>query len=281
MRRILTLLLGSLLLLSKEIAATDYLPWYGDPFVLTLKAATRFALYPELQTGKGTKEFGSCDGYLDLGASLAVFDNWSLEAEVVSSDNRTFTHRGIKGNNRYIGVDEIAITGKHLWLSDVVGDPTSLSTGIKVSQVFKYARRSLSAFYHGGIQGEVHVAVGKEMVCQQFWTSRWYALGAVGMADLGSAWIRGDAGWQVNYWDLHRAQLFLKTLWGCGGNSINPYRMFHGYGPIQHQSIDLGCGYEYIFPYRISLAINCAYRVYARNAPKKNSTLECIFLYPF
>lgn len=269
------------LILHLTVGATDYLPWYGAPFQLETKADVRLEIYPELQTGSGTKDFSSCDGYLDLGASLAVFDNYSLEIEIVSSDNRNFTRQGIHGTNRYIGVDSILVTGKHLWFSDVVGDPVSLSTGITLSQVFKYARRSLSGFYHGGIQGEAHVAIGKEMDCLQFWTSRWWALGAIGIADIGSPWLRAEAGWQVNWWDRHRAQVFLKTLWGCGENNINPYRTFHGYGPIHHQSIDAGIGYSFGFEYGIWANVEYAYRIYAINCPKKNNHVLLSLLYPF
>lgn len=159
-------------------------------------------------------------------------------------------------------------------------DPVSLTGGITISQVFKPGLRNLSSFNHGGIQAEGHVAVGKEYSCMQFWTSRLWGVVGFGLADMGSPWILANAAWEHNWWNNHHAQLYVRTLWGLGHNSLSLCDNFRGYGPIGHHSVDIGARYSYLFCNGANLSAEYGFRVYARDCPRAVNIISIIFFYP-
>ena len=128
---------------------------------------------------------------------------------------------------------------------------------------------------------EGHVAVGKEFECRQFWTSRIWGMGAVGIGDVGSVWVKGDLVWEHNWWDRQQCSLFTHTLWGLGEKRLNLAIPFKGYGSIAHQSVDLGGRYAYFFECGITLHVEYAYRVYARNCPERTSIASIGLKYDF
>lgn len=249
---------------------TEFSPWFGNVLELDAQAACTANGYRSISTGHGTKHRSSCDTFFDLSASLAYRENLSFELEAVAADT---SHDGF-------GMDSILFTARTCWMNDITAeDPISLTGGLTVSQVFKPGLRDLSSFHHGGIQCEAHLAAGKEYSCMQFWTSRLWGVFGAGIADLGSVWVRGNVVWEHNWWNNHQAQVFVRTLWGLGHDSLN-LRHFRGYGPIAHQSVDLGGRYSYLFCTGASLSLEYGYRVYGRNCPKGVSIVSLNIFYP-
>lgn len=267
--RVLTSTLLILLINMTPLYSIERLPWFGEVYDINTIAKSSCHLYSSVNSNNRTKHHAACDYFLTLGASGVYSEDVALEIEATASN----------GINRHFGMDAINFTGRYLWLNDSIDDPISLTTGLTLSQVFKQGLHNLSAFHHGGIEGELHVALGKEMPCLQFWTSRLWGAVGIGIADMGSPWLRGDVRWEFNYWDIHRCELFLNTLWGCGGNALN-VNHFKGYGPIAHRSIDAGIGYSYGFGYGIYFKAEYAFRVYARNCPQNANIIALHLLYP-
>lgn len=250
--------------------ATDLKPWYSRYLEIQPKATYLYQHYNSINDGHHNASRTSNNNFLTLSVGGA-YDIYSVELETTLAA----TH------HRSFGFCDFKLTGRYQWLDDVVGDPVSLVTGVTVIQDFKIARNDISCFYHGGIEGEFHVAVGREKVCEQFWTSRWWGVGVFGIADIGSPWIRADLGWDRNWWDVHEIGLRMYTLWGLGGERLNLEKHFHGYGPIHHQSIDLCINYHYHSECYGIFGAGYAYRVYARNCPSYVNMVELSYLYPF
>lgn len=259
-----------LLLFPAFAQSTELAPWYSRYLELQPQAEYRFQAYNTLNTKHGHKHRIARDNYLTLSLSGA-YDVYSVELETTFASTRHVS----------ACLADARLTGRYQWLDDVLGDPVSLVTGVTAIQTLKIARHDLSNFYHGGIEGEFHLAVGRETSCQQFWISRLWGLFAIGVADLGSPWIRADVAWDHNGWDDHEFSLFARSLWGLGGENLNLEKRFKGYGPIAHQSIDLGIRYSFLLENGGFVGIGYSYRVYANNCPRCVNQCYASLLYPF
>ncbi len=262
---------GCFLCVLGPLSGTELKPWFGPELVPQIEAEAIVQIFEEVDTRDGDEKYASCDFFIDLGALIAPTADTSVELEVIGADTRSHS----------FGADTIKLTGRYLWLNDVVGDLVSLSTGISIAQVFKPFSRDLAVFHNGGIEGELHVAIGKEAVCQAFWTSRWWGVLGVGIGDLGSPMCRADLHYDWNWWDRHHCGIFLHSLWGLGSRDLHSVKHFHGYGPIRHQSVDLGVSYTFCFQYDIFLEAEYLYRAYAKNCPSNASIIFLRFVYPF
>lgn len=248
---------------------TELKPWYPRYLEIQPQAECVYRHYPTIRTGDGTYHHSTDDEFLHL-SLLGAYDKYCVEIESTFAATR----------HRTFGFCDVRLTGRYQILDDVVGDPLSLVLGATIIQSCKIAVHDISCFYHGDIAAEFTLAAGKEVICEQFWTSRAWAVAGMGCADVGSPWIRGDLGWEHNFYDSHQLELWLHSIWGLGGNNLHPYH-FRGYGPIEHGSIDLGIEYRYVFECGPVLGLGYSYRVYAWNFPSYANTLNISFLYPF
>jgi len=264
-------LLFCLLTLTFPLAATEFSPWLPMKYDVNVRGALLGQAYSSLDAVCGNTHKPACDLFAFFSVDGAPCEDTDVEIEFVASDTRY----------KNFGFDAFKLTGRIQLMNDIPGDdPISLTTGLTISAVTKPALHDLSSFYHGRIQAEVHVAYGKEFECKQFWASRTWAVVGLGLADAGSAWMRGNLIWEKNWWDLHRVKVFANSLWGFGKSRLNLSRHFKGYGSINHQSVDVGLGYAYVMPHRIELAADYSYRIYARNCPRGVSLFKVSYLYP-
>jgi len=269
MRRFCSLLFLTALYVAAPLAATDLKPWFG-PARIEGHLSNTIQYYPSVDTKKGSSYRSDCDDFIDFSLAGAFLDRFAIELEAVTAVTR----------HRAFGFDSVLLTGRYLWMNDIVDDPVSLTTGVTVSQVFKPSKHDIAVFHHGGIECEVHAAVGKEMSCMQFWTSRWWAVAGIGIADQGYPWLRANIDWEKNWCDAHRLRVFAHSLWGLGYKNLHSAYHFKGYGPIRHQTIDFGLRYTKGFDYDIDLGFEYAYRVYAHNCPEKVNLFMVTLFYP-
>lgn len=267
---IVPILLTLFLSISSALTALELKPWFSPMFEPQARAEPRFQFFRFVDTERGFKKYSSTDYFLDLELYSTLWQNWSVELEGMLAATR----------HRSFGFDSLSLTGRYLWWDDVVGDPLSVTTGLTLYKVFKPSRHDLAIFHHGGVECELHVAAGKEFSCQHYWLSRAWVVGGVGFGDSGSPWLRLDAHWEHNCWDAHHLRFSLCSLWGMGTRSLKQVRHFHGYGPIQHQTVDAGLQYSWIFAHEISLSAAYFFRLYACNAPVYASTLLFKLDYP-
>lgn len=265
-------LLFSLLILVFPLAATEFSPWLPRKYDINLKATLLCQAYSSLDAVCRDTHKPAADFFAFLAAEGAPCEDTDVELECVASDTRY----------KSFGFDAFKLTGRYQLMNDISEEhPIALTAGMTIFAVTKPALHDLSSFYHGRVQGEIHIAYGKEIPCKQFWASRTWAVVGLGLAEVGSAWMRGNVVWEKNWCDSHRFKLFVNSLWGFGKSRLNLSRHFKGYGPINHQSVDIGLGYTHVMPYRIELVADYSYRVYARNCPKGVSIFQVSYLYPF
>jgi hypothetical protein len=252
------------------LSATEYSPWYTRYLEIQPEISYAYQFYNSIAVANKSKRYPANNHFLQMSLSGA-YDRWSLEFETNFAATR----------HRTFGFSDVRLTARYQWLDDILGDFASVVTGFTAIQDVKIAKNDISCFYHGLLEGELHLAIGKETSCEQFWTSRLWGVVGIGVADQGSPWLRGHLYWGHNGWDIHEMNIGLLSLWGLGGNNLNVYKPFRGYGSISHYSIDLNLNYRYAFSYGGILGANYSYRIYAYNCPCHVNTFEVNIIYPF
>jgi hypothetical protein len=249
--------------------ATELKPWYGDPLVINARFTSAYQHYSRVAKNHHPVHHSSDDLFQVLSVETSLFE-YGLEGELYLA----------KTHHRSFGLDSFKLTGRYQILNNDLGDPVSLILGASLIAVDRWARDDLSVFHHGGTEGEFTVSVGNEVICEDIWLSRWWCVGGLGLGDTGSPWIRGDASYEKRFYTRHFLRLTVDTLWGLGHSNLHVHD-FDGYGPIQHQSVDLTLRYAYQFDYLGELSCSYSYRLFARNAPLEANRFQVTYLYPF
>lgn len=260
----------SSILLPACLAATDLKPWFPRSLEFQPRFTYLHQQYTEVDTGRGVCCKRSKDDFYTASLELAY-------AEYCGEIETTFAGTG----SHHLGPEDVSLTLRYQLFDDVIGDPVSLVAGVTLSQVFSLALKDISTFYHGTAQGEIHAAIGRECSTWTTWSSRWWVVGAFGAGDHGSPWIRGEAAWEKNILEMQQVRFFIHTLYGLGRNDLELNVPFEGYGPIRHQSVDVGLQYRYTFDCDSILSAGFIRRVYSRNCPKDVNIYFVRYLYPF
>ncbi len=248
----------------------EYRPWIGNYLEFEWNSTLRFQAFQDLAAGSHRFPYASDDFFLTTSLALAAKPDFSLDVEATAA--RTRRQSG--------SIDQIRLNGRIVWLDDIVGDPVTLTTGAGFIQAFDWSLKDKSSFHHGRSEAEIFLSVGKEWAQGDQWISRAWAMAALGSAARGSPWMRYDMAYAQRIKQCHEFEFFVHTLWGLGSKQLHRSH-FHGYGAIDHQSIDLGCRYTYLIQFFGSASIEYAKRVYARNFPVQAHQISLSLLYTF
>lgn len=248
----------------------EYQPWIGNYLEFEWRSALRYQYIHDLSSRSHLESYLSNDWFASTGLSFAAKPNFSLDVEGVAAWTR----------KQHGAIDQIRLNGRYVWLDDIAGDPVSLTTGASFIQSFSWSLKDISSFHHGRSEAELFFSVGKEWAKGEAWLSRLWAMGALGAAERGSPWLRFHIAYAARLCCHHEFEVFTRTLWGLGHKPLCRHH-FHGYGPIQHQSMDIGFRYHYLIDFFGSLSIEYANRVYARNFPLATHQIQLSVLYLF
>lgn len=265
-------LLGVLLSLSAvagatELDTTELAPWFPPDLMVQPKITYIHQKYKEIAFADRLVRRHADDNFYAFSATVA-HKALCFELETTFAD--TYRQDGC--------LDNVRLTLRKQLYSDIIGDPISLTAGLTLTQAFKHSLHDISSFHHGKFEGEFHLAAGKELSCGSFWMSRMWGVIGIGQGDRANPWIRADLTYERNWWDFHKVTVFTKTLWGLGPKNLS--LPFKGYGPIAHQSIDIGASYDYQTPWRAIVGVEYAHRLYARNFPAYTNYFVVKLLYP-
>lgn len=248
----------------------DYQPWYPKALELQGEVSCLYQTYRKVASGREL-HYSSDDFFLSTSLGASAF-KWYGEVDLVMAKTR----------KRNFAMDSYQLEVRYQLMDDVTAEnPVSLITGVVLGKATHPAVEDFSSFHHARCEAEMHVSIGKEFSCLDYWISRFWSVLALGVGDTGSPWIRFNVNWEKNHWDKHSWGLFMNSWWGLGGNNLRHAHDFEGYGPIAHRSIDLGASYRYQFDFGGKVTLSYAYRVYAKNFPQNASLVTLSFLYPF
>lgn len=253
----------------QRIEATDRTPWLGNLFEFQWDNQLRTQNYRSIASGGHLIHDTSSDFFYTMGLSNVIFD-YGIELE------GTFAWTGHQKGD----LDQFKITGRHVLLDDVAGDPISFAIGVSLIKACWHSLKDKSSFHHGLGEAELFVSFGKEHSFRDSWCHRWWGVLGMGIAERGSPWFRGQVNYEVRFKEHHEFKVFVDLLGGLGRKQLHKHD-FKGYGPIAHQSVDLGGRYAYLFENEGVLSVAYAFRVYARNFPAYAHNVCIEYIYPF
>ncbi len=261
--------LGLLIAGSLNLYATDYKPWTSErELELYPRFDYAFEHYSRINSADGSENDSGNDHFYTLGVS-GSYTPYSVELEVQLANS----------NHRSFGFDHAQLTGRYHWLNDIVGDPVSLAFGASLSGVSSTAVREIGSFHHGEFEAEAFISFGKECTCLDTWTTRWWGVTGIGIANHGSPWVFSEFVWEKKLCD-YNLELFAELLVGLGDRALNIHH-FHGYGSVEHRSLDLGTRLHYhTHCYGIWIA-ELAQRVWGYNFPQNATIIQLSVVYPF
>lgn len=253
------------------IFATELSPWFLPDLVFELRNRYRYQQYSAVAIhGHHNKESHASDSFDTMSLSFSPMPEYDFEVET------TIGHT----QRQRLACDNIMLTARYHLLDDITGDPVSLSIGLTGIQAFKHSVHDVSSFHHGKLEGEAHLAVGKEFAEGAYWVSRSWAVLALGMADVGYPWLRLNGSLEKKWFLVHQGDFFINTLWGFGGRNIDSLDNFKGYGSINHQSIDIGVRYSYQFDIYGVFSVEYFQRAFAYNFPNSAKNILVSYRYP-
>ncbi|CDZ81183.1 hypothetical protein BN1013_01714 [Candidatus Rubidus massiliensis] len=229
----------------------------------------RLQTFKKIESNHQNYRYNSHDSFVSPSIALSV-EPFSLEFETELAKTR----------KRNFGLDHVSLTGRYQLTNDIIGDFLSIIGGIKWIRAISKAVKDPASFHHGKTEFEFFLTFGKELTKYNDWNNRWWVFTALGVADRGYPWLRGNLGWQFKHCQDHVFELYVKTLWGFGPKNFHlPH--FKGYGHINHQSIDIGAAFEKRFDNEGTLRLEYRQRVFAKNFPKDTHQWIISYLYPF
>lgn len=253
-----------------SVYATDLKPWFPRYLEIQSRFTWSHQYYSSIDGGSKIYKKTAKNDFYTGSLELAYFN---LCGEVEGTFSSTGSH--------HLAPDSINATLRYQILDDVIGDPVSLVAGITVNQVFSLALKDINVFHHSHFEGEVHLAVGKEVTCHDTWITRYWGVAGIGVGDQGSPWLHFEAAWEKNWFYGQITRVFANSLFGLGKENLSLYHPFKGYGSIRHQSIDLGALHRYTFENDLEITLGAFFRVYSKNCPRNVSGFFLSLLYPF
>lgn len=250
--------------------SVEYQPWFSKDFELEAKASFLYQAFHSLETSNGNRHYHSHDRFTTLSLATTALNFAHLEIDLAAADTR----------HRSFGYDHASMTGSYLIMDDIIDDPFSLVFGTTLSQVGHQALFDPGSFHQGRFEGQSYLSFGKEVSCRDYWVERGWGSLLLGFADRGSPWLQGIATWERKYESGHYFRLMAIARWGAGNHVLNPHD-FHGYGSVQHRSVDIDFRYSYRFDIWGTLSLDYGRRLYARNFPQHVNFFQVSYLFPF
>ncbi len=259
------------MLAAAACGAFEEKPWFGNQWEFRLDTAYTYSRFTSVQNALQPLKSPSNNQDLLFDLGFCPEDGLDVETEV------EFAHTP----RQLWARRSVGIQARFRLLDDLIGDPVSLSIGGSLRLVANNSIKDISSPYAARWNAEIHTAIGKEWSSGPSWRMRIYGLGTIGQGNRGSPWTRARLALANNEEDGKEVEIFAEGYWGFGSQQKVNINDFHGWGKIDHSSVDLGVGYHQHFPVWGTLGIDYAYRVYARSYPKAASTLTLFYKLPF
>lgn len=251
-----------------SVFATEYQPWLGNIYEFEIQPSLTYQHFSKLSSGSHSIKYRSDDIFLN-GSVRNSFDSFGVELE--AKFGWTKFQKG--------SFDQIKLTGRYVIADDLLGDSYGIVTGLSLGQASQKSVHDISSFHHGLHEAELFLSIGKEFPFETSWDRRWWTVLGIGTAvEKGSPWIRFHFVFEKSLCENQELRFFVHSLWGLGKKQLFPCH-FHGYGPICHQSIDLGLRYTYLLEYLGNASVEYSYRVHARNFPMQTHQVLAQFIY--
>lgn len=254
-----------------EAIELQYQPWLGPYLEFEFRSSLLLQHYQDVASTSKLRHYSSNDLFLDFSLNNSIDPRFSLGVEATLAKTR----------EQDACVDNLRVHGRYALLDDVAGEDMAVTVGAIFTYAFENSLKDMSSFHHARGETEVYLSVGQECSGDYAWFSRWWVVTGIGTGmERGSPWLRANAEYESRLCGPHEWGMFVRSLWGLGHRRLCPHD-FHGYGPVQHQSIDVGLRYTYLIEFFGNLSAEYSYRPYARNFPAHTHRFLISLLYTF
>ena len=241
-----------------DLIALDQLPWYDDVYAFRSNTFFSYSYFHDVDGSTSHLSYPS-NNYLTaagVGFTLSEHIDLDVDLELAQTPRQNFSFRSS------------ALQARYRIYNDIAADLISVVVGVNVRGVSSKSVKDISSPYSSYCNFEMTGAIGKEYSVQESWTMRWSWLTALGMATQGLPWIRSVGVFEGNLKDAHQGGMFAEGYFGLSGRNAVSVACFHGWGHVQHESIDLGGFYRYNMGLWGALRLSYSCRVFAHNYPE-------------
>ncbi|MGD2168948.1 MAG: hypothetical protein PVI40_01740 [Chlamydiota bacterium] len=260
-----------LLLIHLSLSGLERQPWFGDVFEFHFLSGYTYSRFRKVEGAIDQLTRASNDHLLFADLELSPSPHLSIDSEIEFTDTprQSFSFRSY------------ALQGRYLWLDDIVGDPITLATGLNGRFTSSRSLKDVSSPYHGNVDFEANVAIGKEFDQGGYWRFRIWGMGVIGLANKGSPWFEGLLAIEGNYDDDHKWGLFLDGGHGYGRKTQIDISNFYGYGRVRYKYIDITGRYGVRLGVWGTLRFEYTRRLLAKLYPEKVNFFTVSYLLPF
>jgi hypothetical protein len=246
-------------------------PWFGNPYEFDFLSKYSYSHFSSVDSSVDPLKNASDDHLVlfDLGFTFAVPISLDMDLEIVDTPRQPF------------GFRSCAFQGRYLFYNDIIGDCLTLSAGGNIRVVSADSLRDISSPYSSNVNFEATVALGKELFSGFYWKIRVWGLGAAGIANRGSPWVRSSVYFELNSEDNYNFAVFFNGLHGYGKKTVVDIDHFYGYGSIREKNGDVGIKITRKLGVFGSLGAEYKRRLYAKSCPENVNTFEVSYFLPF
>lgn len=245
---------------SSLLSALPVTPWFSPIWEIETETYYLFSHSHQVESPKGSFAhlFNDHEFAFSLGATITP--NWNLESEIGV----------VKMINENLLFEMLELRARRLWLDDVYGDLVTLTTHLSLSFTQKKILEELPFPYHGIVNGEFQVGLGKECLSKHsfFWRWRIYSLLAIGIAEQGCPWFHAVGGFDKAF-SCSILSFVCEYLQGFGNQDLISYEPFPGYALVAHKSLYFYTKYSYALGVLGHINIVGFFNVFSRNFPEK------------
>lgn len=264
-------LLALLFLFSFRCFAIELQPWFGNIYEFSFFSKYTYSTFSKVNSSTTPFEGKEKDHLVYFDLEFPFSSDVSLDADLEFMDDRA----------QHFSFRSAALQSRYSFLDDIIGDPFALTIGINFRAVAKAFTHDISTFYPGVANFEGTLALGKEFTKDESWRFRLWGIGAFGIAEKGSPWVRGKVSVEGNHEEAFRWALFGEGYHSYGRHSTVDLNDFRGYGSIRAKVLDLGIKIGYNFGVLGTLSAEYKRRVVAKRAPENENFFSLGYLITF
>lgn len=270
MRKIkLALLLGCLFAVSGF--GIEIQPWFGNIYEFSFFTKYTFSTFSKVNASTTPFQGTEKDHLLYFDLEFPFSSELSMDVDLEFMDSRA----------EHFNFRSAALQARYCFLDDIIGDPFAFIAGLNFRGVAKAFTHDISTFYPGIANFEATLSLGKEFTKDESWRFRLWGVGAFGIAEKGSPWVRAKVSFEGNHEEAFRWAFFARGYHSYGRHAHIDLNNFHGYGSIRAKVIDLGGKIGYRFDVFGTLSVEYKRRVFAKRAPEQVNFYSVAYLLSF
>ena len=246
-------------------------PWFGNIYEFHLTSSYSYSYYDKVNGAIVPLSSTSHDHLLYFDLDFPFSSRWSFDTDL------EFT----RTPRQPFSFCSFALQFRHLWSDDIGGDAATFTTGASFRYIAERSKKDISCPYHGDVEFEGNLSLGKEFDRFDDWFFRLWCFAAIGIANIGSPWFRGIGAIEGNFSDTHRLGAFVYGGHGYGKKTSIDISNFNGYGRERQKYIDLSFRYGYHFRVAGTLRFEYTRRLLSKVCPSEVNTFTLSYLLPF